>query len=475
MVFDGTTRSSCPSGDDDSYREYRQAASMNDPLYNTEAFNRICFNICPDPVTSPSYVKNGVCYPCSELSQDDDTYEMYSEMCSNINNDTTPDTSPGPVVNIPDWFTTQQDANIREDNLNNINWNSNRARNYWKNANLSEPISDDEIMSRLNIRNPSELGYNDMNELRVAINTDRGSLVQCEGNLPEGDSPWTTMDDCVLRDGIRYFGPNQIIYEELRDFNLDRYIADLSSSEGTNRALQSFGDLLSSIQGDSAFENCVNEKLNSMGDYLTESGDDDFQVQSRIRSYETISQFTNEDINYLKRKLRKIISLRTDDVQQCMNLLNLGQSVCTTGVADKTLQIGSLIFSIVGNDRINILTTDNDERLMLNRMIDELGPLIPQAIKKIIKVSKEYETRICNVPSNTTLLLERIYTDLYDKPTHISLDFSPYLDFNSLININDPYKFIKTIVVVVVFSYLFMQFTNLAIAFLNRGQVMKPT
>ena len=35
-------------------------------------------------------------------------------------------------------------------------------------------------------------------------------------------------------------------------------------------------------------------------------------------------------------------------------------------------------------------------------------------------VSKEYETRICNVPSNTTLLLERVYTDLYDKPTNIT-------------------------------------------------------
>ena len=69
----------------------------------------------------------------------------------------------------------------------------------------------------------------------------------------------------------------------------------------------------------------------------------------------------------------------------------------------KTLQIGSLIFSIVGNNKIDVLNADNDDRMKLNKMIDELGHLIPQAIKNIIHVSKEYESRICNVPSNTTL------------------------------------------------------------------------
>ena len=138
--------------------------------------------------------------------------------------------------------------------------------------------------------------------------------------------------------------------------------------------------------------------------------------------------------------------------------------------SDKTLQIGRLIFSIVGNDRIDVLDMDNDERIKLNMMIDELGPLIPQAIKNIIHVSKEYETRICNVPSNTTLLLERVYTDLYDKPTNINFDISPYIDFNSLINIDDNVKFIKTIIVLIVFSYLFMHLANILTAFFSRGK-----
>jgi len=232
--------------------------------------------------------------------------------------------------------------------------------------------------------------------------------------------------------------------------------------ENTNSSLNSFSDMLSGLQYDSAFEACVNDKLNT--------GDNDLEIQTRIAEYTSIKEFTNSDINYLKRKLRKIITMKSNQVQECMNLLNLGKSICQTGVADKTLMIGSLIFSIVGNDKIDIMQADNDERYKINKLVDELGPLVPQAVKNIIAISKEYEARVCNVPSNTTLLLERLYTDLYDKPTHVTLDFKPYLDFNSLININDNVKFIKTIIVLVVFAFLFMHASNLVIAFLSRGK-----
>ena len=152
-----------------------------------------------------------------------------------------------------------------------------------------------------------------------------------------------------------------------------------------------------------------------------------------------------------------------------MNLLNLGKSICQTGVEDKTLMIGSLIFKIIGNDKINIMESSNDEKYKMNKLIDEIGPLIPQAVKNIIHVSKEYETRVCNTPSNTTLLLERLYTDLYDKQTHVTLDISPYIDFDSLIETKDTMHFIKKITVLAVFAYLFMHATNLVVAFLSRG------
>jgi hypothetical protein len=222
-----------------------------------------------------------------------------------------------------------------------------------------------------------------------------------------------------------------------------------------------FSSLLSGLQYDSTFEACVNDKLNT--------GSDDFEAQERISKYTSIKEFRSKDINYLKKKLRKIITMKTNEVNECMNLLNLGKSLCQTGVADKTLMIGSLIFKIIGNDKINIMESSNDEKYKMNKLIDEIGPLIPQAVKNIIHVSKEYETRVCNTPSNTTLLLERLYTDLYDKQTHVSLDISPYIDFESLIETKDTMHFIKKITILVVFAFLFMHASNLVVAFLSRG------
>jgi hypothetical protein len=295
----------------------------------------------------------------------------------------------------------------------------------------------------------------DFPKLRRDINEGRGSVVNCIDG--ENKPDWVICPNDK-------FGPDDIIPEEVEDFTrqmLDDMVRNERQDSAAMSSLTSFSNMLSGLQYDSAFESCVNDKLNT--------GDNDLDIQTRIAEYTSVREFTSLDINYLKRKLRKIITMKSRDVQECMNLLNLGKSICQTGVADKTLMIGSLIFSIVGNDKIDIMQADNDERYKINKLIDELGPLIPQAVKNIIAISKEYEARVCNVPSNTTLLLERLYTDLYDKPTHVSLDFSPYLDFSSLINMDDNVKFIKTIVVLVVFAFLFMHATNLVIAFLSRG------
>ena len=482
-TFNGTDRNTCPNMNEPSGQE-RFAEFINfghtvgedniDPSFGTTDFNRECFNICETgsiinseglPEISHYIDQNGICQLCpnpGETQAISDLGDM-AEMCANLPQGQ--EVFDQMMGTDPTWFIRHQEYNLRREFRNIIDWTSNTSSTYWFNS--EEPLNDQEILRIIGIRRPGTTqyslpdGYNNISELREAINQGRGSVVECTAdNTPL----WITdQNPCPVDDNqIPHFGPEHIITEEVRDFIIEMY--NERTTRDTNlvgSVVQSFSELLSGISGDSTFEACVNDKLNT--------DDNDSEIQSRIASYDTLSQFSNEDINYLKRKLRRIVVIRTDDVNECMNLLNLGQSVCTTGVADKTLQIGRLIFSIVGNDRINVLDMDNDERIKLNRMIDELGPLIPQAIKNIIHVSKEYETRICNVPSNTTLLLERVYIDLYDKPTNINFDISPYFDFNSLINIDDNVRFIKTLVVLIVFSYLFMHFANIITAFFSRG------
>jgi len=502
MVFDGS-KESCPNYKettntlDMSYETFMEDTSVSrDPQYGQEKFNKTCFNICAiknedGSEKGPTYIINSICNNCKPDDSDgsdnyvaeDDRNDLIKaglyQMCNVVNDSESGYIDPS-IGGVPTWFQTQQSANILGLNMNKIDWNSantgtdsgNIIRNYWMNA--SRGMKNKEILRYIGGRtygpmkyklpeeyvksemigktDTSSLDIYDFDKLRRDINNNRGSLVDCiEGdNKPE----WAICPN-------NKFGPDDIIPEEVEDFSLEDEM--LGSEEiDTMSSLTSFNDMFSGLQDDSAFENCINTKLST-------DGDDDYEIQSRISKYTSIKQFTTLDINYMKKKLRKIIIMKSNDVHECMNLLNLGKTMCQTGIADKTLLIGSLIFSIVGNDKINIMEADNEEKYKINMLIGQLGPLIPQAVKNIIKISKEYETRVCNVPSNTTLLLERLYNDLYDKPTHVSLDFSPYLDFNSLINMNDNVKFIKTIVVLVVFAFLFMHATNLVIAFLSRG------
>jgi hypothetical protein len=499
MVFTGT-KESCPNYDsvteelDMSYISFFNPFSESriDPQYGKENFNKTCFNICPtinDDGTDkgPTYIDNGICKVCLDEVDDSNNPREGTkrnlinagkyEMC-NFPGDSESGSAQGPGGLGMVWFDRQQGANLLGLSVDRINWASansgstegNRIKNYWMSTDSS--MTNEEILRYIGNRTPGTMEYTlpeeyvrtemlgttdtlsvdvyDFEKLRRDINENRGSIVNC---LAPNKPSWATCPNDK-------FGPQDIIAEEVEDFTT-QMIDEMVEETSALNSLNSFSDMLSGLQYDSSFEACVNDKLNT--------GDDDLEIQTRIASYTSIKEFTNKDINYLKRKLRKIITMKSQQVQECMNLLNLGKSMCQTGVADKTLMIGSLIFSIVGNDKIDIMQADNDEKYKINKLVDELGPLVPRAIKNIIAISKEYESRVCNVPSNTTLLLERLYTDLYDKPTNVTLDFSPYLDFSSLINMNDNVKFIKTIVVLVVFAFLFMHGSNLVIAFLSRG------
>lgn len=511
MAFTGTDRTTCPNYDETTdsldmrYETFMNPTSMADVNYGQENFNKTCFNICETVSENPTYIMNGRCNTCEPDDPTDDPNNPRTGTRSNLINaglyqmcNVESDRDSGyqdpdivgqdpDIVVPPTWFQTQQSANMLGLNVDGIDWQSansgttagDRIRNYWMEADRG--MTNQEILRYIGNRSPalSAMEYTlpekyvrpemlgstdrlsvdvyDFKKLRRDINEGRGSVVICMGegiNKPD----WAICPNNIN------FGKDDIIPEEVEDFTrqmLDDMVRNEDQDSVAMSSLTSFSNMLSGLQYDSAFESCVNDKLNT--------GDNDLDIQTRIAEYTSVREFTSLDINYLKRKLRKIITMRTRDVQECMNLLNLGKSMCQSGVADKTLMIGSLIFSIVGNDKIDIMQADNDERYKINKLIDELGPLVPQAVKNIIAISKEYEARVCNVPSNTTLLLERLYTDLYDKPTHVSLDFSPYLDFSSLINMDDNVKFIKTIVVLVVFAFLFMHATNLVIAFLSRG------
>jgi hypothetical protein len=437
----------------------------------------------------------------------------------------------------PTWFNRQQEANLKGVTQDRINWNSGSTRpgqgasllpentpggkiqRYWTSTN--KPLTNLQILRLIGNRTAGTIEYilpdkymkrqpnqltldldsdvvdeaaYDFDKLRSDINQGRGSVVYCNqetlDNWRNTPSPGATPfpNGANLASGFRscwnassktypnqydndapVFGPAHIVVEEVEDFVtalLDE-ARDEETGDGAVAATQSLSSLLSNLSYDSAFEGCVNDVLNT-------GENDDFEIQDRIEKYTSIKEFTSEDIHYLKRKLRKIVNLKTRDINECMNLLNLGKSICATGIADKTLMIGSLIFQVVGNNKIDVMQADVDERQKLNRLIDELGPLIPRAVKNIIEISKEYEARVCNVPTNTTLLLERLYKDLYDKETKVTIDLIPNFDlnFNELASTTNFWFFIQKMTVLVVMSVLLFLAANFLMVFLSRTQVI---
>lgn len=514
---------------DTSYDAFTGGQSRSNSEYGSDDFNKTCFNICATKNASATFIVNGRCSPCStdEGAVNNPLFGTKNylknaglyEMCNFPG-----DSNSGSRVDVggnPIWFNRQQEANLKEETRDRINWTNAspstanaegvRIQNFWKSTN--KPLTNQEILRLIGNRTAGTLEYTlpekymrrqpigrqinadvfDFDKLRSDINEGRGSVVYCNqetlDNWHNTPSPGATPfpNGANLQPDFRFcwnassktypnqnnnapvFGPEHIVVEEVEDFItalLDE-VRDEETGDGAVAATQSLSSILSNLPYDSAFEGCVNDVLNT-------GENDDFEIQDRIEKYSSIKEFTSGDIHYLKRKLRKIVNLKTRDINECMNLLNLGKSICTTGVADKTMMIGSLIFQVVGNNKIDVMQADPDERQKLNKLIDELGPLIPRAVKNIIEISKEYEARVCNVPTNTTLLLERLYKDLYDKETKVTIDFTPNFDlnFNELASTPNFWFFIQKMTVLVVMSVLLFLAANFLMVFLSRTQVI---
>ena len=465
--------------------EYSEIASYEEL---TTQDSTMCFNVCGPNHYIENRGSRQICSLCPDKpqgwTQDNPTSETQEitdlrnsgllGMCKDFNDNN--------INGIPEWFSRQQSSNMLKVFKEKINWNSDEAKLLWSHYNTygdqNPAMTDQQLLAMFGSRVPgsfnedntpiyvlpSKYGNPSNKEeqiaaLRIAINTGRGATIDCPGDPA---ATWATCSEGK-------FGVDDIIYEEAYDYWLSENDRLDPTTDTDTSGVLAFSDLMSGLSIDSNFESCVNEVLNT--------GENDKEIQDRINNYTKITDFNNEDINYLQGKLRQIILAKESDVNECMNMLNIGESVCTSGISDKMLQIGHLVISIIGANKINMRELDIDDRYKLNSMVDKLGPLLPQAIKNIIDISKQYETRVCNTPSNTTLLLERLYIDLYDKQTNVTLDLSSYVDFTSLIDtpntMDGNVRFIKTILVIAVVGYVLVHLTDFVSKFLSRGSV-KP-
>jgi hypothetical protein len=149
-------------------------------------------------------------------------------------------------------------------------------------------------------------------------------------------------------------------------------------------------------------------------------------------------QFNEGDIEYVRRKMLKFIFAPRSQVAGCLDDLYINANqICTDGLTDKMTKVAFILFSIVGvNVDLSQLDDNSDGNRKIKLMMDKFGPLIPQMIKRIIEVSKYEETQRCGNPTTNTLLMERLFDDIFvntgrDVQLDVGVDMDYFLEMSN--------------------------------------------
>ena len=238
-----------------------------------------------------------------------------------------------------------------------------------------------------------------------------------------------------------------IIMEEIYDFFIELNRLQPRRSSGIDGV--DFQNLFSGGPTTTEFEIC----MNNIFDTRLFDKYKDTDIQERIKNITSLEQLQNKDVDYIEDKLKIIATMDEEDAMECMNIINLGQMVCETGVSEKMLKMGYLVFHIIGLDKIDLdnIQPGDQKYYRLTKILDRLTPYIRRAVKKIIKISKHYELKTCGYESTTTHILETIYNDVFEKTKEVdvhidSLDFIP----TYLIKDTNMMEFAKTIILLIV-------------------------
>jgi len=258
-----------------------------------------------------------------------------------------------------------------------------------------------------------------------------------------------------------------IILQEVYDY--EQSLSRQTDSDGIGG--YNFQQLFSGSASNSEFESCMNSILESNVSSKTYcNGKTNLEIQGEISQATTILDLQSCHIDYIEDKLKIISTIKLSSAKECMDILNIAEMFsCEEPISTKMLNIAYLVFHIIGLDNLDLSTVHqgSPEYYQLTRIIDRLTPYLKQSIKRVIDISKHYEEQTCGRESTTTHMLERIYTDLFDKSSEISIDINGF-DFipEYLIKGTNFTEFSK---IIVFLSFLVMTFLAFGLFIKNIG------
>lgn len=171
------------------------------------------------------------------------------------------------------------------------------------------------------------------------------------------------------------------------------------------------------------FEKCINDVLNENSNKYSKK-----MIQG-IHGKNSIYQLDDDEILFIKRKLQMLfVDDPRDDVLTCIRAnMMLDNTICEAGLTEQMNFVLNVLFSIIGFKfnlhELDVTNSENKEQLIY--IIDQLGDIIPKALRKIVDISKKIEIEQCGgIPSNNTLILEELYKKIFTSgKTVVNFDF----------------------------------------------------
>ena len=348
--------------------------------------------------------------------------------------------------NIYNWFSSQYDANpYKADDVGKYDWTNIQTviSNDKKPANINDidtirdwyinRLDDDDLqklMERLNWG--TNIKKDRLIKFKEEISKGRGSTVECSPKPPtwlnlKNDNLSTeqkTQLDYIKKDGCskaKKFGPKYIIAKEYEEWSAD-YMTDPKNLYESGRGdFKLWGKPLMPINRE--FEQCINDTLNENSNKYDEN-----MIQG-IHGKDSIYQLDNTEILFIKRKLQMLFADKSSNsVIECIKQnMMLDTTICKAGLTEQMNFVLNVLFSIIGFKfnlhELNSSNPSNKDRLIY--IIDQLGDIIPKALRKIVDISKKIEIEQCGgVPSNNTLVLEELYKKIFTSgKTVVNFDF----------------------------------------------------
>lgn len=249
------------------------------------------------------------------------------------------------------------------------------------------------------------------------------------------------------KDGQKYY---KTIPEELARAWISKKLDSikghlLQTQEGNLTTL--YGDLKNMFTNiNPQVEECINDIVGK---------DDNAEVIiKRIKDAKgNFTQFGDEEIQYLRRKIVMFIHSPDERVKECIDMLYIQsstQNLCTEGLYTKTLKILTVLFSLLSVN-VDLSDVENNEAKYNSVMnfIDSLGDLFPRAIEKIINIVKDLEKDLCRTTNKSDIIVN-LYDDLVNKNRRYNIELGVFgqlfsLDDNQFSRIVDTYNMISPV------------------------------